>query len=230
MKKIIIFLLIISIIPIYSQKGIISYTATLSIGSSGNKYSEKEQELIQKMLNSSDDIDYTLTINKEKALFVKLKKMEKDDDANLNFTNLLAGDIFYTDLHKNENIESKYAFGQDFLITHESVKWNLSTETKVINTYNCKKATTTIEINRRGVKVKKKVVAWYASDIPLNFGPKFYNGLPGLILELQEGKLKFNATKIILNPKGNIILKKPINGELVTTEELSKIAIKLRNR
>lgn len=216
------------IIPIYSQKGVISYTATLTIDPNSNEYSKKQKEFLQKAMNSSRDVDYTLTINKEKALFVKVEKMKNDSDTSLNLTSLLAGDTFYSDIQKKENIQAIFVFGNNFLITRKSVKWHLLPETKKINGYNCKKATATIQFMRYGRKMPKKVTAWYCPDIPLNFGPKFYNGLPGLILKLQEGKLTFYATKIILNPKKNITIKKPFKGQLVTIETLSKIATELK--
>jgi len=57
----------------------------------------------------------------------------------------------------------------------------------------------------------------------LSLGPKDYHGLPGLVIELQEGDLSFFAQKIKLN---SIILKpieKPIKGKEMSLEEYNKM-------
>jgi GLPGLI family protein len=64
--------------------------------------------------------------------------------------------------------------------------------------------------------MERKVIAWYTTQIPYNFGPKDYNGLPGLILELQEDNLLIKASKITLQQKKKIVIKKPNQGEKIT--------------
>lgn len=66
--------------------------------------------------------------------------------------------------------------------------WNLEDETMEVMGYECRKATTTW----RG----REWTAWY-SDIPLSAGPWKFNGLPGLILRLEDSKNEhfFEAVK-----------------------------------
>lgn len=71
--------------------------------------------------------------------------------------------------------------------------------------------------------MERKVVAWYTTQIPYNFGPKDYNGLPGLILELQEDNLLIKASKISLNSKKTKVIKKPTQGEKVMLKEYNAI-------
>jgi GLPGLI family protein len=73
---------------------------------------------------------------------------------------------------------------------------------------------------------KYPLVAWYCPSIPLNFGPKGYSGLPGLILELQERNTLFGVQNINIAEK-NVIIKKPSDGKIVTQEEFDKIASKI---
>lgn len=64
------------------------------------------------------------------------------------------------------------------------VKWDINhTQTKKINQFVCKKATT----NFRG----SKIVAWYAPEIPIPFGPWKFKGLPGLMLEVYSQNDRF---------------------------------------
>lgn len=116
------------------------------------------------------------------------------------------------------------ADGVNYLITSPLDKyiWVLSDETKKINGFTCYKATTQkITYNMSGA-VSRPVVAWYAPAIPFPFDPKDYNGLPGLILELHEGTIGLYATRIDLNPKQKIEIKKPTKGKQMTQEEYDK--------
>lgn len=59
--------------------------------------------------------------------------------------------------------------------------WILHPETKVINGYACKKATTkNTEFNSN-----QNITAWYTEEIPIKDGPMFYNDLPGFIIQLE---------------------------------------------
>lgn len=43
----------------------------------------------------------------------------------------------------------------------------------------------------------KSVVAWFTKELPYYLGPKFFYGLPGLILEINEGNtIVLKATEI----------------------------------
>ena len=56
--------------------------------------------------------------------------------------------------------------------------WNFSPDTLTVLGYLCKKATCLF----RG----RYYTAWYAPDIPLSNGPWKFNGLPGLILKVED--------------------------------------------
>ncbi len=71
---------------------------------------------------------------------------------------------------------------------------------------------------------EKEVTAWFTMDIPVSHGPEEYWGLPGLILEITDGKTVVLCSKIVLNPKEKTEIK-PINkGSIVTQTEYDKIA------
>ncbi len=56
--------------------------------------------------------------------------------------------------------------------------WVLKQDTKLIDTFLCYKA----EANFRG----RHYIAWYSPSIPISDGPWKFNGLPGLIMEVQD--------------------------------------------
>lgn len=61
--------------------------------------------------------------------------------------------------------------------------WTETGRTKDILGLNCKEAV----CSYRG----RDYVAYYCPDIPLSYGPDVFGGLPGLIMELQDGKQEY---------------------------------------
>lgn len=70
------------------------------------------------------------------------------------------------------------------------------------------------------------ITAWYTMDIPVNQGPEAYWGLPGLILEVNDGKTTILCSKIVLNPKDKVEIKAPNNGKQVSQKEYDEIVVK----
>lgn len=70
------------------------------------------------------------------------------------------------------------------------------------------------------------ITAWYAIDIPVNQGPENYWGLPGLILEVNDGKTSILCSKIIMNSKEKVEIKAPSKGKVVTQKEYDEIVVK----
>jgi GLPGLI family protein len=70
------------------------------------------------------------------------------------------------------------------------------------------------------------VTAWYTPEIPVNQGPENYWGLPGLILEINDGKTVILCSKIVLNPKEKAEIKASTKGKVVTQEEYDDIVVK----
>lgn len=70
------------------------------------------------------------------------------------------------------------------------------------------------------------ITAWYAPEIPINQGPEGYWGLPGLILEVNDGKTITLCSKIVLNSKDKAEIKAPSNGKQVTQAEYDETVTK----
>ncbi|WP_378182252.1 GLPGLI family protein [Aquimarina sp. SS2-1] len=68
-----------------------------------------------------------------------------------------------------------------------------------------------------------EVIAWYTPEIPVNQGPGSYWGLPGLILEIQEGRTTVLCNKIVLNTKEKEEIKAPTKGKEVSQKEFDDI-------
>ncbi|MBA2746310.1 MAG: GLPGLI family protein [Flavisolibacter sp.] len=70
------------------------------------------------------------------------------------------------------------------------------------------------------------ITAWYAPEIPVNQGPEGYWGLPGLILEVNDGKTTILCSKIVLNVKEKAAIKEPSNGKVVGQKEYDEIVVR----
>lgn len=70
------------------------------------------------------------------------------------------------------------------------------------------------------------ITAWYTMDIPVSQGPEGYWGLPGLILEVNDGKTIILCSKIVLNPKERVEIKAPKNGKEISQKEYDDTVIK----
>ena len=70
------------------------------------------------------------------------------------------------------------------------------------------------------------ITAWYTPEIPVNQGPEGYWGLPGLILEVNDGKTIILCSKIVLNSKDKVEIKAPSNGKVVTQSVYDETVIK----
>lgn len=136
------------------------------------------------------------------------------------------------------------------------LKWKMEAETRVIGGYNCFKATAIKQESKsdfRNLRPKKDeiptakpadetkktsfmdalempkeviVTAWYTPEIPVNQGPEGYWGLPGLILEINDGKTVILCSKVVLNPKVKAEIKAPTKGKLISQKEFDEIVIK----
>jgi len=63
------------------------------------------------------------------------------------------------------------------------------------------------------------ITAWYTPEIPVNQGPEGYWGLPGLILEVNDGKTIILCSKVVLNAKDKVEIKAPTNGKIISQKE-----------
>ena len=70
------------------------------------------------------------------------------------------------------------------------------------------------------------ITAWYCPEIPVNQGPENYWGLPGLILEVNDGKTVMLCTKIVMNTKDRVEIKPVTKGKEVTQTEYNDIVKK----
>lgn len=118
-----------------------------------------------------------------------------------------------------ERMEENFFLKKKYAITENLPKmiWKLTNDSKTIKNYACKKATTTF----RG----RTYEVWYTEKIPISIGPWKFNGLPGLILSVQdkEGIYKWEV-KSISYPY--VKTKVDLNTLIVENNKFKKITLK----
>lgn len=144
-------------------------------------------------------------------------------------------DLVYRNMKDKTYSQATEIMGKEFLIQDAIVdqEWTLVKETKNIGQYLCFKATKThTQTNRKFNEETEEyededkeiiTTAWYTPQIPVAHGPDDYYGLPGLILEVNDGKLTMLCSRIVLNPKNGVKIDAPKKGKKVTQEKFDEI-------
>lgn len=131
----------------------------------------------------SEPKDFTLTINANESIYKKVEKISNNQGNNgfsVSFSMSGSGNGLYKDLSTKEYSKNVGLMDKSYLVKDKltEYKWQLTRDTKKIIGFDVKKATAVIDST-------KSIVAWYAPSIAVKDGPSMYNGLPGLILELE---------------------------------------------
>ncbi|MAJ32720.1 MAG: GLPGLI family protein [Flavobacteriaceae bacterium] len=78
-------------------------------------------------------------------------------------------------------------------------------------------------LSRIGVDENPEITAWFTPEIPVSHGPYDYWGLPGLILEINDGRSSLLCSEIRLNQDTEYKIKRPSKGKKVTQQEYNTI-------
>ena len=198
---------------LYSQSGQIFYEAI------SKKYPETKENKADAYIAELENTKILLELkfNNTVSYFSKAN-LKKGDEFNLGEEGLSIL-IGYEELYYNLKDKLLFSDYGEFLIkTPSNHNWNISSESKKIDNYLCYKATYTESYTARDGKTKERVItAWFCPELPYSFGPLEFNGLPGLILELEKYDNKVVAKSIILSKK-EIELKIP-NKKTITKEQ-----------
>lgn len=180
---------------------------------------------IESINNSFSQLDFNLVANKNAASFSLIPYMDSEKKT-INPRSIFIGGgngYYYSDRKKDSLYHQYELFDKTFIVRFplKRYDWVLHKESKIIKGFYCYKATAVEKINDFRGTFEINIEAWYTLDIPLNFGPADYSGLPGLILEAGNGKVSFRVTKI--EQIKNKHIEPPKEGTHVTQEEIVKI-------
>ena len=184
------------------------------------------KKIIEERMNKMFNKTFVLNFDQNASVYTEEKKLDlnkQGSDSSWSPYGLIVSN--YKNIKTKQSIietdlMSKIFNVQKFLTDY---KWILSSETKKIGNYLCYKATAIIPVTQKEKadyeeeKVEQEksktqffkieepkdkiLTAWYTPEIPVNQGPDSYWGLPGLILETNDGVTIIICSKITLNPK-----------------------------
>jgi len=204
------------------------------------------QEMLMAQLKKQFEKTYILTFNKEASLYKEDEQLDAPQPAGMQIVMVNTGgsDVLYKNTKEKRFTNQNESFSKLFLIKDslQDFDWKLTGETKNIGEYTCYKATLKRErevirtsFSFNGNKSEEEdenetpemeeyiTTAWYTTQIPVNNGPGNYYGLPGLILEVNNGRETLICSKIVLNPKKKIDIVEPKKGKEITQEKYDAI-------
>jgi len=210
MRKVFIIFCLLFNLSVFSQEeiSIIIYKKKSNTIIDAKKENTNAGIFVKKMAKEMENVEYTLKFNKNSAVFFETSKMNLEKDENslvIEFSKTLGGGngIYYVNRKTNKTFHEREFESELYLVEQDKISnWTLTQEKKKIGNYNCFKATKNDTfVGSSGNLITIKIIAWYTPEIPFSYGPIKYNGLPGLILELENDKVIFYASKIELHKK-----------------------------
>jgi GLPGLI family protein len=232
-----------------SFQGIATYESKTDIKSMGISFpgmDEGQQEIVRAKLAKAYEKTFELQFTATESVYTEPQKLDKVQNANFM---VKGGEVnLYKNLKDKVALSEEDLFDKPFLVSEklQDYKWEISSETKMIGGYSCQKAISTKPVSEEEMveyeaELKKKessatnlfsvekpkeqiVTVWFTTEIPVSNGPNNYWGLPGLILEVNDGKTVLLCSKIVLNPKEKFEIKKSKKGKAVTREAFDKIS------
>ena len=236
---ILIALFISSTITAQDFQGIATYKShrKVDLKMGGEEMSNEMKERLQEQIRKQFQQEYTLTFNKNESIYKQNEKLETPAPAQSGgmVVQIQQGsDIMYKNIKENRYSNKAEVFGKQFLIKDSlsNRKWELVNKTKNIGKYTCYKATFTEEVEEQTLNEKNEITSvasertssvWYTPQIPVNNGPEEFHGLPGLILEVNDGDLTLVCSKIVINPEEEVRIVEPTKGKVVTQTEFDEI-------
>ena len=213
----------------------------IKISSDQNAPNSAVQKKLHEQLKKMSQKTFTLNFSKSESTYTQNKELKPEAQTG-GVSIVMIGDgggndVLYKDVNQKIYRNKTEISGKNFLIEDklENAPWEMTAETKKIGKYTCYKATRSREEDRVSFtmtdgdqeETKEKVTitteVWYTPEIPVSNGPGMFWGLPGLILEVHEGKLTIVCSELVLNPSDKVEIKKPKKGKKVSQEKFDKI-------
>ncbi|MDI6033232.1 GLPGLI family protein [Flavobacterium sp. LB2P84] len=221
----------------------------------GNKEMTPDmQKMIEERMKKMFEKTFILNFDKSASIYKEEEKLDTPGQGGGGMRMMMSmtggGGTYYKNVKEKSYTVDKEFMGKEFLVKDSlpNLQWKMEGETRVIGGYNCFKATAVRPASKtdfRNLRPKKEdatkktnlmdeldmpkevtITAWYTPEIPVNQGPENYWGLPGLILEVNDGKTVILCSKVVLNPKVKTEIKAATKGKVTTQKEFDEIVLK----
>lgn len=214
----------------------------------GSGMSDAQIKMIEAQLKKAFEKTFVLDFDATKSTYTEEQKLAQAPTSGFQIRTLSSSSsgLLYKNIKAKESVNAVEGMdGKNYLVTTQlpQYDWQISSETKNIGIYKCIKATVIIKVTNQekqeyAESIKKKnissfityeepkdrtISAWFTMDIPVSTGPENYQGLPGLILEMNMDKTTLLCSKIIMNPKDATEIKRPSKGKTIDEKTYEKI-------
>jgi GLPGLI family protein len=221
-KQVFLLFFFISSISVFSQDIVCIYKVKVD----STHLKEKKlnlNEIYYNYINYLGDLSYFLKINNNESIYeINPDFKKKLDERSIKLVQSVGGrGVYYCNKAEDILLNQKEFVGEIYLIEQEKPVWILTNESKDIDGILCLKAYCIKKISNGKRQFDKTTIAWYAPSIPYSFGPKNFNGLPGLILELQENEVILYLEKIEFL-KSNLKINVPDKGIKMSESQYEK--------
>ncbi len=223
----------------FQGKAFYQTSRDISFSMDSTSFSPERQAAMNEMIKNQFNKEYKLVFDQQESLYKEQAKLDgPSQGGGMVFISMSgASSELYKNTKEKRFTGKRDLFGKVFLVKDQlkEIDWKLESETKQIGKYTCYKATTTRTAERMGVMGENDeelqeeepelitITAWYTPEIAVSTGPDRFWGLPGLIMEINEGKSKIICSKIMLHYDDVVEIKEPSKGKVVTEEEFEKL-------
>lgn len=222
-----------------SLQGIATYKTAATINLGGDStISHSEQAMMQAQVRKLLQQEYTLSFNGEESNYKQVEKLNNNNTAQSGGMMVRVANsssLVYKNTKKKRYVEDANLFGKPFLIDDklEVPAWTMTGKTKQIGKYECQQAiyyreSRITELDTQSGEAKEvvsqvEVLAWFTTEIPVNHGPSEFWGLPGLILEVNNGNATIICSDVVLNPQAPVQIKIPKGGKTITRAKYTQM-------
>ncbi|WP_396597558.1 GLPGLI family protein [Dokdonia sp. R86516] len=184
-----------------SQHTIINYRGTAIFKSAtDSEYSNNMTLLTKRINNSLKNIDIQVKTNGVLNIVSYVEKLENDFNGgtlkNLTLSMALNGKQIFTDYSRQTSYYESLSYNMLRSVSTSNIEWEILDDVKNILGYKCYKALGNIVSLDEEYRLAVPTIAWFCPELSLKGGPTAYATLPGLILELENKKMKFTAISI----------------------------------
>ncbi len=228
--------------PEFSGKAYYFSKSTMDLGRWGARLSEAQKKQVMARMKNRLEKTYVLSFNKTESFFKEDEKLDAWSGATDSWGKNFAQGDQYKNVRDTALVQSQEFYGKNFLVKDklQKIDWKLGSEVKKIGNYQCFKAMALIpsdelswynfswdkmrlqepQTDSLGNEIvpeikMTQVEAWYTPQIPVSHGPSEFWGLPGLILEVSADNTTMLCSKIVINPKEEVVIEAPKRGEVI---------------
>lgn len=185
-------ILVFSFSNLFSQSICVDFEILLNNKNDDKIYSGLITDLESKLENSS----FNLIIDNDRSVF-DLKNVNGNTFKDREIILMMADMIDHRCYFSIDSNFSLFEKSQYLIKNYTKTNWVIGNETKIIQGYECYKATCILEkYDENSFYTTYPIEAWFTYDIKKSFGPNGFSNLPGLILELKQAIVTFRASKV----------------------------------